>query len=334
MSDWKQVLRKSFTKLDALLQFLEIQEEDRKKIIQRSNFPLLVPLRLAEKMQKSCLDDPIFKQFVPTVEENHVQSNFFTDPVQDHLSRKSSHLLQKYNHRVLLLPTQACAMHCRYCFRQNFSYEKPYDYANEIAIIQNDPTIHEVILSGGDPLSLNDDVLMHLMHRIDSISHVKVIRFHSRFVIGVPERISTDLLKFFQSIKKQIVFIIHSNHEKELDEEVLSSLKKLQNLGIPIMCQTVLLKGVNDEIETLKALCWKLISHGIIPYYLHQLDQVQGAMHFEVSQEKGLSLIRELRKQLPGYAVFKYVKEVPLEASKTPLTDLMTTSGASTLCQG
>ena len=319
MNDWKQVLKLSFKKLDELSTFLNLDEKNKALLFSHRTFPLLVPRRLAEKMKKNDLTCPIFRQFVPTVEENFHSDQFSCDPVEDHLFKKTDHLLHKYAHRMLVITTQACAMHCRYCFRQNYAYEVSTNYEKELLIIQNDPSIQEVILSGGDPLSLSDEKLFALLSQLESIPHVKIIRFHTRFLIGIPERISSLFLEKLKEIKKQIIIVIHSNHPVELDEDVLHSIKQLQSLKIPILCQTVLLKGVNDDIETLKTLCWKLIENGIIPYYLHQLDQVQGAMHFEVLQQKGLSLIEELRAYLPGYAMYQYVKEIPHKKHKTPL---------------
>ncbi len=319
MELWKVKLKESFSKLKDLIQYLEITESDALKLINRREFPLLVPLRLASKMEKGSIIDPLFLQFVPLYLEENSSPSFSCDPVQDLLFKKTPLLLHKYSHRVLIVTTQACAMHCRYCFRQNFEYEKPTEYDQEIDIIQNDKSIQEVILSGGDPLSIHDDKLLKLILRLNKIEHVQIIRFHTRFPIGIPERITPSFLNVLKESTKQIIFVIHSNHPKELDSDVLNSLKLIQTLNIPILCQTVLLKGVNNSFEILSKLSWKLISNGIIPYYLHQLDPVQGAMHFEVSKEEGKKLIESLRASLPGYAVFKYVQEIPKERSKTAL---------------
>lgn len=319
MELWKQILKKSITKIDDLSDFLQLTPSQREVIVRKKNFPLLLPIRLASKIKKSCLDDPIFKQFVPTQEELKSDFSFSCDPVQDNIFKKTSTLLHKYASRVLIVTTQACAMHCRYCFRQNFEYDSPQNFEEEINIINSDTSISEVILSGGDPLSLSDDRLHEILNLLNDIPHLKIIRFHTRFPLGIPERISENFLKVLQSAKKQVIFVIHTNHAIELDDDVIAALRKIQSLNIPILCQSVLLKGVNDEIETLKSLCWKLIENGIIPYYLHQLDRVQGAMHFEVSEKTGLNLIEELRKTIPGYAVFRFVKEIPKELHKSPI---------------
>jgi EF-P beta-lysylation protein EpmB len=320
MEAWKETLKNSFTSLDKLSTFLNLSEEVKSQLIQKPKFPLLVPHRLAEKMEKGNIFDPIFRQFVPHNDELKVSENFLCDPVEDKNFRKASKLLSKYEGRVLLLVTSACAMHCRFCFRQNFNYapfKEPLDH--EFKLIEEDTSIQEVILSGGDPLSLSDAELEKIIVRLDGISHIKIVRFHTRFPIGIPERITDHLLSILKNTRLQVVFIIHANHEKELDETVLESLKRIQQLGIPVLCQTVLLQHINDSVNALKALCWKLISNGIIPYYLHQLDQVQGAMHMEVKKEKGLELIQQLKSCLPGYAVYRYVKEIPKASSKTEL---------------
>jgi KamA family protein len=212
-------------------------------------------------------------------------------------------------------------MHCRYCFRQNFPYEtieKTLD--EELQKIRSDPSIFEVILSGGDPLSLPDYKLFALLEELDKIPHVRVIRFHTRFPIGIPERIDEAFLTHLAQIKKQMVFVLHINHPKELDDDVAIALKKLARLGLPLFCQSVLLKEVNDSVEVLASLCERLVECGITPYYLHQLDQVKGASRFAVDQSKGLALIEKLMERLPGYAVPRYVKEIPGSPSKTPLT--------------
>lgn len=318
--DWKIIQRKAFTQLEPLAKFLQLDAANYQKLLKNPAFPLMLPLRLAGKIKKNDLKDPIFLQFVPLEKELLHASSFCSDPVQDRLFHKTSTLLHKYSQRVLLVTTQACAMHCRYCFRQNFPYQKSEDYHEDLKYIEEDKSIQEVILSGGDPLSLSDIKLKLLIEKLNAISHLRIIRFHTRFLIGIPERITEEFLSILKSANKQIIFVIHSNHPDELDDDVIASLKKIQALQIPVLCQTVLLKDVNDNETVLEKLCWKLIQSGVIPYYLHQLDKVQGAMHFEVEVDHGVHLIETIRKKLPGYAVFRYVAEIPMKASKTPIT--------------
>lgn len=315
---WRLELRKNFTSWDRLADFLELDTVSREKILERSLFPLNLPYRLAAKSSKNNLDDPIIKQFIPTLEENQIVEGFIQDPVGDNLSRKCSKLLHKYNGRALLITTSACAMHCRYCFRRNFNYEVDVkNFADELAAIKNDPSLHEIILSGGDPLSLGHETLSLLLNQLNQIEHIKIIRFHSRFPIGIPERIDKEFLELLESLKKQVFFVIHCNHPLELDEEVLARLKQIRKLGIPVLNQSVLLKGVNDDIRTMKELLQKLIENGIFPYYLHQLDKAQGAAHFETTEEMGKHLIEELTQQMPGYAIPRYVREQAGRPCKT-----------------
>lgn len=246
---------------------------------------------------------------------------FVDDPVQDKTFCKTGKLLHKYRGRALLLVTSACAMHCRYCFRQNFPYETEVPgFAAELALVRDDVSITEVILSGGDPLSLSDGALEQLLSALSEIPHVKRIRFHTRFPIGVPERIDDDFLAMLSRVKKQIFFVIHANHPRELDADLLARLRSMIALKIPVLNQSVLLRGVNDRPEVLLELCHALIDHGILPYYLHQLDLVQGAAHFSVSDAEALQLIRFLQENLPGFAVPRLAREEAGHLHKTLLT--------------
>ncbi len=316
---WRSLLRNNFVHWEKLADFLELDQNQRLPILKKSHFPLNLPLRLAQKIKKGTLNDPILRQFLPTESEQRILPHFIKDPVGDQTSRKTPKLLHKYEERVLLLCTSACAMHCRFCFRQNFDYAtKEQGFSQELQLIKEDPSIKEVILSGGDPLSLSDHELNHLLQQLAATPHVKRLRFHTRFPIGIPERIDSNFLALFSSIPLQIWFVIHANHPSELDEDIFAALRQLQRLGVGLLCQSVLLKGVNDNADILIELCQKLVDHGILPYYLHQLDRTTGLAHFEVSEDLGLSLIREISKKLSGYAVPKYVREIAGEPSKTP----------------
>jgi len=313
MIDWRTIQKKNFRHWQALVDFLEI---DGDQILHAPSFPLNMPRRLAEKVEKGVLTDPILRQFLPTMQEVNPIEGFSSDPVLESFFQKTPRLLQKYAGRALLVCTSACAMHCRFCFRQNYSYEAEKNMQKELDTICNDPSIFEVILSGGDPLSLSDERLGSLIDSLDKIPHLKLLRFHTRFPIGIPERITEKFLAILEKSRLQTIFVLHTNHPRELDRDVLSALKKIQT---PLLSQTVLLKGVNDNKETLKELFLKLSCHGIIPYYLHQLDRVQQASHFEVPIETGKKLIQELRGCLPGYAVPTYVQEIPFKKAKTPI---------------
>lgn len=315
---WRQIQRENFTRIEPLLRFLELSENKRSQIFFDPKFVLNLPLRLAEKIQKNTLDDPILRQFVPLVDEKMIVPGFVLDPVKDQTFCKTGKILQKYKSRALLITTSACVMHCRFCFRQNFPYEtEVVGFEKEIAYIEADASISEIILSGGDPLSLSDSSISSLFHAFERMPHIKRIRFHTRFPIGIPERINDSFLKILADSSKQIFFVIHCNHPKELDADVISHLRKILKLGIPILNQSVLLKGVNDEENVLLKLSDSLISCGIIPYYLHQLDLVQGASHFVVPEERALHLVQYLQKNISGFAVPRLVREEAGRSSKT-----------------
>lgn len=315
---WQQRLRSNFTSVKALAQFLELDPCD---LLAHSHFTLNLPLRLAEKIEKGRLDDPILRQFVPLPDEEIDADGFTPNPVGDLEARAAPKLLHKYAARVLALPTSACAMHCRYCFRREFPYEKERSMLHEeLSYIRDDPSLSEVILSGGDPLSLPDHTLKEIIEAIEKVDHIKRLRFHSRFVIGIPERITPAFLEILASSRLQSWFIVHCNHPRELDGDVACALKQIARLGIPLLNQSVLLKGINDDIETLTKLCQRLVDCGIQPYYLHRLDKVKGASHFDVSAEKGIALIEELKDRVSGYAVPRFVEEIASEPSKREIT--------------
>lgn len=314
MHQWRYIQKDNFRKLKELGEYLKLD------LSYSSSFPLNLPRRLAEKIEKGNLKDPILKQFLPADEEEKAPLSFVDDPVCDTSFQKTHRLLQKYNGRALFITTSACAMHCRYCFRQNYPYDNNTDFAEELELIRSDSTLHEVILSGGDPLSLSDATLKRLIDELGTIPHLKFLRFHTRFPIGIPERITKEFLDTLRHSPLQVVFVVHVNHPRELDEEIFAALKQVGALGIPLLCQSVLLSGINDNVSILKELFLTLASHGILPYYLHQLDKVKQAHHFEVPIEKGLALMETLRKEVPGYALPKYVQEIPFEYSKVEVT--------------
>ena len=318
---WRKIQKENFQNLKDLSDFLNLSPNNRSHLIDRKAFPLNLPRRLAAKIQKNTLSDPILKQFVAFQEEALVTEGFCSHPTQDEHFSKTSKLLKKYEKRALLITTSACAMHCRFCFRKNYPYDNTdKSFEEELTILAEDKSIIEVILSGGDPLSLSDLHLERLIKKIELIDHIKILRFHSRFPIGIPERITDSFLEILKNTSLQIIFVTHINHPLELDDDVIAALKSIQKLGIPMLNHTVLLKDINDTIETLIDLNLSLIRSGIIPYYLNQLDKVQGCAHFEVDKEKGVMLCELLREQLPGYAVPRYIEEVPGKKNKLPIT--------------
>lgn len=317
VDSWRAILRNNFTSVEKLADFLELTEEDREKLLQQRHFPLNVSMRLAEKIHKGTLEDPILRQFVPLRDEAKDSLGFHTDPVEESHSRKSKKLIHKYHGRVLLITTSACPVHCRFCFRKHFDYEKGRLFEEEMEYIRRDSSIHEVILSGGDPLSLSNERLESLIHQLEAIPHVTKIRFHSRFPVAIPERIDEEFLSIIGSCSRQVWFVLHCNHPVELGEDLFERMDRLRKVGAVLLSQSVLLRGVNDQVGVLKELFETLSDRGIVPYYLHQLDRVKGASHFEVSIEEGKQLMRQLSELLPGYALPRYVQEIAGKLGKT-----------------
>lgn len=305
---WQEILKTNYRSPKKLSKDLNLP-------VTCSPFVLNLPKRLADKIERGNPNCPLYKQFVPTNDETFVSSDFKNDPVEDRAFAKTPKLLHKYQGRALLLTTGACAMHCRYCFRQNYAYQKDKGFEKELEIIRNDTSLFEVILSGGDPLSLPDRRLNELLEALDAISHIKFVRFHTRFLVGIPERITSEFLALLKRRVKP-VFILHINHPKEIDHDVQKALEKLPG---PVQNQAVLLKGVNDDLFTLQNLAIRLTECGLNFYYLHQLDQVQGAMHFKVPITQGIALIDQMRASMPGYMVPNFVQEIPNKPSKSPL---------------
>lgn len=305
--------------MESLVDFLELDEANRSKVLFKSDFVLNLPLRLAKKIKKNSITDPIFLQFVPLKEELKLNKSYSPNPLEED-AFKEGKLLSKYPSRSLIVTTSACAVHCRYCFRREYPYETDRkDFESELDLIRNSLETEEIILSGGDPLSLSDSKLGSLLKDLNEIEHIKRVRFHTRFPIGIPERITSELLDILASVNKQIWFVLHVNHASELDEEVVAHLKSISKLGIPLLNQSVLLKGVNDTEEAQADLLKALSNAGIQPYYLHQLDQVQGAEHFFVKPNVGKKLIESLSNRFSGFMIPRYVKEIPHRSKKTPL---------------
>ncbi len=286
-------------------------------------FPLRVPRGFVARMQVGNPADPLLRQVLPLAQELQQTPGFITDPVGDLASRIAPGVLHKYAGRALLIATGACAVHCRYCFRRHFPYGEELassaHWHNAVAALRTDASIHEVILSGGDPLSLNDRRLRELTQQLASIPHLKRLRIHTRQPIVLPERVDAGLLAWLNSTRLQTVMVLHANHAQELDVAVQQACRSLLDHGVTLLNQSVLLHGINDSVAALTELSESLFAAGVLPYYLHLLDRVQGAAHFEVSETQAQTLLRELVTALPGYLVPRLVREIPGHASKTPV---------------
>jgi EF-P beta-lysylation protein EpmB len=288
------------------------------------DFPLRVPRGFVARMRRGDPFDPLLLQVLPTAAELLTEAGFVTDPVGDMASRRGDGLLQKYASRSLLIATGACAVHCRYCFRRHFPYEEETassrSWQGALDRLSADPTVHEVILSGGDPLSLSDRRLAQLTTALQEIPHIKRLRIHTRQPIVLPERVDAGLIDWLDGVALQKVVVLHVNHAQEIDGTVVKACRDLAGTGATLLNQSVLLAGVNDTVDALAELSEALIAAGVLPYYLHVLDRVSGASHFDVQERVACDLVDQLAARVPGYLVPKLVREVPGMPSKTPVT--------------
>lgn len=260
---------------------------------------------------------------MPLSAEDDVVDGFVSDPVGDLESAVDGGLIHKYHGRGLVITTGACAIHCRYCFRREFPYQEQssrgQSYRPAIDYLRANPTIDEVILSGGDPWTMTDNALDDLLTQLESIDHVTRLRIHTRMPIVLPSRVTSPLVARMRASRLTPWVVVHCNHAQEIDADVERAFASLCDAGIPVLNQAVLLRGVNDDPLTMETLCRRLVDLRVMPYYLHSLDRVKGAAHFEVDSRMGTAIINHLRRTLPGYAVPKFVVEQAGRDSKTPL---------------
>jgi len=314
-TQWQIELANCFKRVRELLEYLELPPDRLPEAFPaHEGFAFKVTHSFARRMRKGDPNDPLLRQVLPTTQELQYTLGFSPDPVGDTQSMAIPGLLHKYHGRVLLVMTGACAIHCRYCFRREFPYgQQQLSGQREAAVLQyilSDPTIKEVILSGGDPLLLHDDKLGDLIDALSEISHIKRIRLHSRLPVVLPSRITDACAQRMGSARPQCVLVIHANHTNELNHEVGAALARLRQAGITLLNQTVLLKGINDSATTLCQLSESLFEHGVLPYYLHMLDKVTGASHFDIEEKHAISAHAEMQRRLPGYLVPKLVREI------------------------
>lgn len=284
-----------------------------------TSFPLLVPRGFVARMRKGDPHDPLLRQVWPHRAELTAVPGFTADPVREQ-GLATNGLIRKYRGRVLLVASGACPLHCRYCFRREFPYAAQLaargDWEPALAELRKLDDVREAILSGGDPLSLSNRRLAELLGRLAEAG-VETVRIHTRFPIAIPERVDAGLLELLGATRLRTVVVVHTNHANELDDDVAHALERLSAPLAALLNQSVLLRGVNDTVATLATLSERLFACGVLPYYLHFLDPVAGAAHFDVATDRGSYLIGELRKRLPGYLVPRLVRETPGELSKT-----------------
>lgn len=278
-------------------------------------FPLKVPRRYVMRMQKGNPHDPLLRQVLPLEAELVPVAGYVSDPLQEARFNPVPGLLHKYHDRVLVTLTSACAIHCRYCFRRHFPYNENnpgrQGWEAIYAYIQQDSTINEVILSGGDPLTVGDKILASFSEGLHLIPHIDRLRLHTRVPVVLPERVTADFLNWIHSLKMKLIIVVHANHPNEIDHEVKEAFSVLRNQGVTMLNQSVLLQGINDDAPTLIALSKALFAAGVLPYYLHVLDKVKGAAHFDIARKRALDLHQNMSQQLPGYLVPKLVCEEP-----------------------
>ncbi len=288
-----------------------------------AQFPMRVPEAFVSRMRVGDANDPLLRQVLPIDEEMRLVEGFSLDAVGDGPARKATGVIQKYRGRALLVTTGSCAVHCRYCFRRHFDYAAENaargNWHEAVTAIAADPDIDEVILSGGDPLSLATHKLAELTEALRAIPHLKRLRIHSRLPVVLPERVDDDLVRWLGSLPWPVAFVIHANHANEFDAAVDHAMARLRGAGVQLLNQAVLLRGVNDALPELIALSERSFAAGVLPYYLFQLDRVQGVAHFEVSDERALELHAGLMAHLSGYLVPKLVREIAGDTSKRPL---------------
>ncbi len=321
---WHRALAQAVRDPDELVDLLGLGDHHREPVRRAARlFPLLVPRDYLARIEPGNPADPLLLQVLPLAAEERAVDGFIPDAVGDNQAHRAPGLLQKYAGRALLIATGACAVHCRYCFRREYPYgEEPRrieDWEPAFEEIESDPTLHEIILSGGDPLMLTDGRLATFIDRLEQIPHLRRLRIHTRLPIVLPSRVTGELLEMLSAMRLTPIVVVHANHPREIVGACAAALRKLVRGGVTVWNQAVLLKGINDSADIQTELCERLVDLGVIPYYLHQLDRVRGAAHFEVAEPIGRRIVEELRRRLPGYAVPQFVREIPGELHKTPL---------------
>jgi len=319
---WRQELRQAFRRADSLLATLGLDETALPHLTDPA-FPILAPRPFVARMRQGDPDDPLLRQVLPDPGEMESAPGFSDDPVGDRASRVARGLLHKYQGRLLLISTGACAIHCRYCFRQAYPYAQDHFHSGQVqqllAHLDRQPDIEEIILSGGDPLMLDTHRLRELTDALLGREQIQRIRLHTRLPVVLPSRIDPDLLDWLAGLPWKLVVVIHANHAREFDSQVDDAMASLRQAGATLFNQTVLLAGVNDRARDLADLMRRGFEASVIPYYLHLLDRVSGATRFEQRTDRALELIEQLRIELPGYLVPRLVREQAGAPYKLPV---------------
>lgn len=318
---WLTELAQAFNSPEALLEFLELDPAQFAPDIEaRKLFALRVPRPFAEKMQKKSPNDPLFLQAMSLRQEFAMADGFVKDPLEEQHS-PAPNILHKYHNRLLFMLKNSCAINCRFCFRRHFPYGEvksgKASWQQSLAYIAAHKEVEEVILSGGDPLMAKDHELDWLIGELEQMAHIKTLRIHSRLPVVLPNRITAELCERLARTPLNVVLVHHINHPNEIDDTFAAKMQPLKQAGVVLLNHTVMLKGVNDHAPTLKALSDKLFACGILPYYLHLLDKVEGASHFYISDQQASEIYRSLQRLTSGYLVPKLAREIAGEPNKT-----------------
>lgn len=322
---WQTLLTHSITSPDTLLERLGL---DSALLSEGSRpghaaFPVRVPEPWLARISYGDPDDPLLRQVLPLTDEGEHRAGFIPDPLQEEAATAAPGLIRKYRSRALLMVTGQCAINCRYCFRRHFPYEDhrltPRQREAVINTLKDSPEINEVIFSGGDPLAVNDRLLAQWATALATVPSLTRLRIHSRLPVVIPQRVDDALIEWISQSPLKVIMVVHINHPQEIDGDVRAAMQRLTQVGVVLLNQSVILRGVNDHPDTLQALSESLFEAGILPYYLHAFDPVAGAHHFDVADERARELVRELQARLPGYLVPRLVREVPDRPGKTLL---------------
>jgi EF-P beta-lysylation protein EpmB len=320
---WQQLQSQCIRSIGELLDLLEIDPAELEIPAHCADFPLRVPRGFANRMVRGDSHDPLLLQVLPTATEAIQNPGYHCDPLDELHAMPAPGLLHKYRGRALLTVTGACAIHCRYCFRRHFPYSSanPFNGGLQecLRYLGQQEDVREIILSGGDPLTLSDSRLLSLTGQLEDIPHLQTLRIHTRLPVVLPERVDRGLLEWIGRQRLQVVIVVHCNHPNEIDPPVMSALQQLRDTGATLLNQSVLLHGINDDAATLIRLSESLFTAGTLPYYLHLLDKVHGAAHFAVAPGTARDIHAAMRAALPGYLVPRLVRDIPGQPGKTPL---------------
>lgn len=321
---WQQLWREAVRDPAQLLEILGLPDlAGRVSAAAGAQFPLRVPRGFVDRMRRGDPGDPLLRQVLPLDDEDRAVAGFGLDAVGDLAARGGAGILHKYEGRALLVATGSCAIHCRYCFRRHFPYGEETAAAGQwresLDYLAADPSISEVLLSGGDPLSLATAKLAEFTDALARLPQVRRLRLHTRLPVVLPERVDAELLAWLSGLPQKVVVVIHANHANEIDAAVAAAVAALRGAGAIVLNQAVLLRGVNDSVPALAELSERLFEAGVMPYYLHLLDRVAGSAHFEVPADEARQLHEALSARLPGYLVPRLVREVAGAPAKLPV---------------